>query len=92
MKIVKVDDKAYIRRWGRWFVGDIGSAVLEKLKFGDIDDIFDKAMDSLTEGGKHEKSRKVKFDPTVDSDLLDDSFLDQGIMATKTKRTSSKRK
>jgi len=91
MKIVKLDNKAYMRRWGRWFVGDVGSSALEKLKFGDVDDLFDKAMDSLSEGGKDEKVRKAKFEPIARIDFLDDSFLDQDF-TEKPKRTYKKRK
>lgn len=76
MKILQMNETVYIRHWLKWYVGSNGDKKLERLKFGDVDDLFDMAMDSLMEGKKHEKNRKANTDHAELTELLDDSFLD----------------
>ena len=76
MKIVEHSGFVYIRNWGKWYIGKVGSKKLERLKIVESGDLLDWALDSLMEGGKSEKRRKTQPVFNTDTALLDDSFLD----------------
>lgn len=92
MKILQMNETVYIRHWLKWYVGSNGDKKLERITFGDVDDLFDMAMDSLLEGKKHEKNRKAKFDPIAGIDFLDDSFLDEDFTSEKAARKTKRNK